>query len=377
MYIRERMTKKFGKVFQVELCLNHKKHCNTFRRKADIFIWAAKLAKENEDYENSYELGKKLKFIELADQWITKHAEVKKSESSVRKDKQMLRQYILPEFGEFNVCKITSEMIDDYVVILQKNTNLSNASINQHLAIMKTIFNYALNRKKYVKYNPVTSVDLLRVEPKKIDYWQIDEANRFLEANRNSNYFLLYMVALNTGMREGELLALKWDTIDFENNIITVCRTFQQCTNSIKDTTKSHKIRYIGINNEIYNLLLEANNQNAGKKELVFGNKNDRVPSPSTFTQKIFTKDIEKANVKKICFHDLRHTFATNYIIEGGNISDLQMILGHHELTTTKIYIHLEKNYLVSKMNVVKFGKDPEKFDENVIPINFKKESQI
>jgi site-specific recombinase XerD len=122
---------------------------------------------------------------------------------------------------------------------------------------------------------------------------------------------------------------------------------------------------------------VEAFQQNDGKRKLVFGNDQDQVPSLTSFVQKCFYRDIQRTGVKMIRFHDIRHTFATNYIIHGGRIEDLQLILGHSDLTTTKIYIHLAENYLRDKMDVVNFMASPPTDPHNVIDLNQRRQLKI
>ncbi|MFH1728619.1 MAG: tyrosine-type recombinase/integrase [Pseudomonadota bacterium] len=367
MYIRKIPTKKKGTMYQCDVCTNHQRFSKRFSRKVDAEMWAKQLELKKHETDFGEIKNKKMTFHEIASKWIAKHAEMKKAKSSVIKDKQILRQYLFPRFGKFDFRSISPEMIDDHIVYIKEIIQLSNSSVNQHLALMKTIFNYAIKRR-YARYNPVMAVDMLPLNQKEVEWWTLKDVEKFLNYQKDKKHYLRYLVGVNTGLRPGELFALKWSAIDFSNRLISIKRTYEHSTNSIKETTKGKKIRHIGINESIFEPLLEAFKANGNKYELVFGNELDRAISQTSFLQQCFYKDTMRIGMKKITFHAFcRHTFATNYIINGGRIEDLQNILGHSDLKTTMKYIHLSKNYLRDKMDVVNFSPTEDIQSQNII----------
>jgi site-specific recombinase XerC len=103
------------------------------------------------------------------------------------------------------------------------------------------------------------------------------------------------------------------------------------------------------------------------KGELVFMSNGSSL-DPDNFYKRNFQKDIEASGVERIRFHDLRHTFASHYMMSGGNLYDLQKILGHADIKTTERYAHLSLDYLAGRKNLVSFSEG-----DNVVEIDFKR----
>jgi integrase len=124
----------------------------------------------------------------------------------------------------------------------------------------------------------------------------------------------------------------------------------------------------------VENELPEFFNEKILFKDLAFGNGNNLASQIDNFYKYHFLKDIKKAGIKKIRFHDLRHTFASHYIINGGSLDNLQLILGHSNQQITRRYAHLTPGYLRDKMEVVNFcaTNNTTKYvqNENIIKLN-------
>jgi len=297
-------------------------------------------------------------FSELYDLWLTNHAKIKKASNSITKDKQVYRDYIDPFIGSIQAKLVSPTDIDNIVNHLKNKTGLSNNSINKILQIIKSLFNYGI-KKRHVLYNPVTSVEFLPVEPTAFDYWSNSEAEAFLRCTEskykeNRTPYLVYLTALLTGMRAGEIFALKWDSVDLARRLITIKRSTDKSTGKIKETTKSNKIRYVGINDDLFAEFTKHRNRNP-KSEFVFENNVGSFINHDNFKNRFFTKDMKDVGTKAIRFHDLRHTFASHYMMNGGNIYDLQKILGHSDVKTTMRYAHLAPDHIAHTANIVSF----------------------
>ncbi|MBF0361944.1 MAG: site-specific integrase [Oligoflexia bacterium] len=146
----------------------------------------------------------------------------------------------------------------------------------------------------------------MKCNPRTPTYWTKNEVIQFLNANKNSPLFELYLLALNTGMRRGELLGLRWDKVDLNDGRIEIARTRDRY--ELKETTKTRKIRYIFIRPEIVEVL-RRHKERELNKQYVFVLPDGRPINIHHLSERTFKADIRHAGVKVIRFHDLRTTF--------------------------------------------------------------------
>jgi integrase len=124
----------------------------------------------------------------------------------------------------------------------------------------------------------------------------------------------------------------------------------------LQDFTKSKRIRRIGINPQLDFELRKIKKQNPDS-DFVFTEKGMPI-SPDHFTSRKFSLFLKEAGVRNLRFHDLRHTFASHFMMNGGNIYQLQHVLGHTETSMTMRYAHLSESYLVEAASTVAFSAE-------------------
>ena len=155
------------------------------------------------------------------------------------------------------------------------------------------------------------------------------------------------LICLNTGLRVGEVCALRWENVDFETRRIHVEKTIERIyskeenkTIVIIDTPKSiTSVRTIPINSKLYNILKQIRGKSK-KTDFVLTGSSEHYVEPRNY-QYHFKEILKRNKVKKYKFHTLRHTFATNCIEAGMNIKFLSEILGHADVSITlNIYVH-------------------------------------
>jgi integrase len=358
-----RIKRKKGFVYRVKVWRDGKRYSKTFDRSEDAKEFHREIRLAGGELDLGYT------FSQAADEWIGNHAEVRKAPSSVRTDRQMLRDDILPQVGAMPLRDIAPKHIETMIGRLL-GQGMSHSSVNRRLELLRAIFYYAMKRRRAI-FNPVKVVGLLKVQQPPFDYWERHEASQFLEyisrkyEGRASDLSFLFKFAMNTGMRLGEILGLGWSDVDLGNKLIAVRRTYDSYQHKIKETTKGRKLRHVPINSAIYDDLVEMKAQRDG--ELVFstitGNPKDR----SNVTH-YFHRDSREAGVRRIRFHDLRHTYASHFMMNGGDIFHLKEILGHSDIKTTMRYAHLSKTFLIDKADTVCFTAD-----KNVIRVKFRK----
>ncbi len=176
----------------------------------------------------------------------------------------------------------------------------------------------------------------------------MSELNLILE-NTNENYLKnIFITGYYTGMRLGEILNMKWNWIDFEQNIIKVL-----CSESF--TTKSKKERIIPISQTLRNVLLNQFPKviNVDKNNFVFVRVSG-IKLNENFVSKQFKKSVRAAGLDdKIHFHTLRHSFASMLVQRGVSLYVVKELLGHEDLSTTQIYSHLQSQNLKDAVNLL------------------------
>ena len=368
MSIEIRKRKK-GTIYRVRWNQNGVKACRSFPRFHDAKLFWQEVKESDCGFEVA-----NFTFQKAADEWITKHAEVRKEPSSVYMDKNMLKQNILPHIGHLRLCNIQPRPLENWIHFLKQKKGLSNSTINRNIDVIKAIFNY-YHKRRAIYFNPASMVDKLRMDTKPFDFWSGQEVRLFLEYVKKKyehtaqhSTYVFYALALNTGARLGELLALTWSDVDFDNRLIAISKTFSGHVRKVKNTTKSHKVRHVPINSALIPVLENAY-KGHGNNELVL-TWSGTVIDPNNLRQRCFYNDLKGSGVKRIRIHDMRHTFASHYMMNDGNVFKLQAILGHSSLKMTQRYTHLSKTFLMDKIDVVSFTAE-----ENVIKVDFTKQA--
>ena len=345
----ETIRRKKGKIYRAVLYTNGQRKSRCFKRKYDAQKWL-------DDQQNLQSYGGgHLKFSEAAKLWLENHSKIRKAPGSHQGDQRMIESFE-PMFGHLDLDQITPELIERYIgKTLVKGRK--PATVNRYLECLRAILNYFV-KKRYLSFNPVSSVGLLPEPQGAYDYLSFEEAKTFLSyteqkyRDRNRWIYRLYLLAMNTGLRWGEIIALKWDRVDLANKRILVARSYCRFSKEIRETTKGKRIRHMGINQALLPELQDQYEENSKRHGLVFS-KNKKVLDRKNFFRDHFLKDLENAGMRKIRFHDFRHTFASHFMMNGGNLYDLQKLLGHQDISTTERYAHLSPESLVQKTELI------------------------
>lgn len=213
------------------------------------------------------------------------------------------------------------------------------------------IFNWGLENRiiRNVTQSPVYGFKITLKEEKRPETLKVEEMRKLLFQAKivNSKWFPIWAIALMTGMRNGELYALKWIDVDFERNLITVQRSFNKRTNELKCTKAGHW-RTVPISHELKILLFNIRISN--DKEFVL----PRVIEWRRGEQAKHLRDFcIKINLPSIKFHTLRACFATQLISSGVEPIKVMKVCGWQDLKTMARYIRLsgiEEASIVDKM---------------------------
>jgi len=228
--------------------------------------------------------------------------------------------------------------------------NLSPKTISILCVILKTAFKKAV-QWKLIPYNPMDAVEPPRIRHKEIQIWSEDEALKFLEVSRGSKYHVLFYLALKTGLRLGELLALEWRNVDLDKGEIYVMQTMVELPTGrcVQSPKTRRSIRRVPLDNKTLVLLKQHKKKcmetavklGIGKVKWVFWREQTQQPPTASAIQIAFHKLIKKAGVPDIKFHSLRHTHATFLLRQGIHMKIVADRLGHETVRMTDLYSHI------------------------------------
>lgn len=267
-------------------------------------------------------------------EWYT----ARRKQSSADKLKSILTLHIIPKFGEMKIESIRASHVMDYQTdLIQK---YSPSHVKKIHNILSALFNFGI-KMDYVKENPARIAGISGMDsPKHIDYWTLDEFKSFISHVDDLFYRTLFMTLYYSGLRRGEILALTWADIDFENNTINVDKSVLHKKVTTPKTDSS--TRKLMMPSHVMRLLLLMERDAAPTKPsyVVFGEFHDSISN--TTLARHYTKYIKISGVKRIRIHDFRHSHASYLINKGYLISIVAKRLGHSNPSTTlNVYSHL------------------------------------
>jgi excisionase family DNA binding protein len=211
------------------------------------------------------------------------------------------------------------------------------STINTYLKVLKCMFNVAITWG-YTQANPVCKVRMYsEAEARRDRVLTPEEEERLLKVSPKVLRSII-LVALNTGMRRGEILQLKWEDIDLENRSFSVKKT------------KSGKPRTIPINSRLLVELLKVKRENP-HSSFVF--TSPKTGGPFKTIRKCFESACKKAEIQKLRFHDLRRTFGSRLALAGVDLNRIKELLGHASIKTTEIYLHADSKDMREAVEVL------------------------
>lgn len=248
----------------------------------------------------------------------------------------LLRKYLLPYFGEFKLTEITRQMVQTFVA--QIGQRLSSKSVALVKNCLSKVFSTAIEWG-YVELNPATGVRLpARISKHEPIALTPDQIQR-LTAELREPCKSMVLIAVLTGMRRGELFALRWSAIDFEQKLIHVRESVYDGHFSSPKTRSS--FRKIPMSEALEQVFVRLKGADAASENLVFASKNGKTPlRPENVLKRIIHPACERLGLPKVGWHDLRHTSAT-LLHQHEPLRVAQEILGHSDLQTTLGYTHV------------------------------------
>ena len=289
------------------------------------------------------------KFEEYANTWITLTVPATCKPSTTSDYIGILKNHVLPVFGKSKTNEINRFMVKRF---LMKKTadGFASSTVTHMKNAIAGVLNLAID-DEIISVNPAHNVGKIFIrqsQKPKIDPYNMDELATLLDTCQSyfPRHYPPILTLARTGIRFGECLGLQWKDIDFNGRFITIERSLSK---GKIETPKSGQSRKVDMSQQLTNTLRELKHHRkvetlkrgwARMPEWVFVTLDGKSYHES-FIRRVFYKALNKASLRKIRIHDLRHAYATLRISKGDNIADVSKQLGHHSVKfTMDIYYH-------------------------------------
>ena len=281
-------------------------------------------------------------YLETATRWTTQRA----YETSFK--------HILPALGTKPIDEITKTDVRNLIASLVKKGQ-AKASIQICVSHLRSVLSHAVNDElllrnpalkcsRYYEQAPVRHEEIQPLNPEEVGLF----LTTVLNSRRSRKHYGLFLAAIHTGMRSAELAGLQWGDIDFNGKFLTVRRSW---VNGRIHRTKTNRIRRVDLSDALLEALMELKRhrrQEWLKKgvntipEWVFASETGQPPIMGNLKNRHFHQNLDRAGLRRIRLHDLRHTYASLLIQNGESLAYVRDQLGHSSIRlTVDTYAHL------------------------------------
>lgn len=305
----------------------------------------------------------KITLQEWVNIWLTEYKINDSRPSTLERYHGIYKNYIKnTELGVIKLKDLKSSNVQIYYNSLIKNKSKSPNIIKSMNKVIKAALNQA-QKEQFIILNPCNYVIMPKVEEnKEIEIFSLEDQKFFIDALNKHRLCALFKLALGTGLRLGEIIALKWIDINFKTSEVRVCRTFKRVakigvlegkkTEVIEQAPKTkYSARTVPIPSSII-IELKEHKKRQLQEKLLFGeayNDNGLIfsnelgePIDARNLTRSYKRILNKSNIPYKKFHALRHTYATRLFENGVPLKTIQILLGHSKLEiTSNIYTHV------------------------------------
>ena len=290
-------------------------------------------------------------FGQCADKWLNGYIKGMRLESTFERYQEILKNHVLPVLTNSPLDKISRADVRD-LLVSKIGEGYSRSTICVLRDVMNGVFNYAID-EEIVLSSPVTGItkrlELKRKRKNEIQSLTKEELFLFLNTcnQHYPDFYPFFLMAARTGMRLGELLAVRWGDVDFNSQFVLVSRSYRRGRFS---TPKNKKDRRVDMSDQLrqtLKALLHERKKEALQKglgevpELIFHRESGQVIEQN-YIRRVFKRILKKAELREIRIHDLRHTFASLLLSQGESPVYVKEQLGHSSIQiTVDIYGHL------------------------------------
>lgn len=287
--------------------------------------------------------GGSLRLFEYLERWLADSVRDTVRATTYENYSYLVRTYIVPSLGRVKLKALTPAHVQRFY-----REKLDSGLAPRTVQYLHTLLRKAL--KQAVKWgmvprNVTDAVDAPRPAKKETKYFSFDQAKAFLKVASEDRFWALYVLALSTGLRRGELLGLRWEDLDLEREVLRVRRSLTPDAKSYNQPKSVKGRRSVRLTlGAVEAMKLHKINQDREKtclgslwqeQGLVFPSSKGTPFNPSNLLNRSFKPLLRRAGLPMIRFHDLRHTFATLMFSNGEHPKIVQEILGHAQITLT------------------------------------------
>lgn len=265
--------------------------------------------------------------------------------------KHHVENHIIPSIGKVDLSKLTPAEIGNVYSNLITEKKLADGTVRDTHKVLTAALGQAVKWGMLIR-NPAAVVEKPKSARKELSVWNAEQARSFLEIAKKHREYLAFLLALGTGMRQGEILGLRWKDVDLKEGVIGVVQTLSHDGKELTPGAKTKSgNRTISIDAGLLKELREQKKRIAEDRLKSKGGYKDHdliiptskgTPITPRNLSRTFYGLLEQSNVPKITFHDLRHTHATLMLTQGVHPKVVAERLGHADMRTTlEIYSHV------------------------------------
>jgi integrase len=350
--IERRLSKTSGNSYRAKIRLKgYPIQSASFERLTDARKWVQQTEsaiREGRHFKTTE--SKRHTLAELIDRYIREVLPTKKS----AKDQAQQLRWWKTEIGSYLLADVSPSLLAECRdklgrEITKRSKPRSPASVVRYLAALSHVFTTAVKEWGWMEDNPMRKVTKPKESRGRVRFLSEDERVRLLKAcheSRNPYLYPVVVLALSTGMRQGEIMGLTWDNVDLNRG------------RAILHETKNDERRAVAITGHALELLKEPSRVRRIDSNFLFPSKiNRRKPIN---LRAPWEAALKRADVEEFRFHDLRHSAASYLAMNGASLAEIAEVLGHKTLQMVKRYAHLSEGHtasVVESMNNKIFGK--------------------
>lgn len=286
------------------------------------------------------------------DAWLKDTAKPKCSPTTYQRYETLVRIHIKPHVGAIKLQKLQAlqitHLMGEIARSIEKEETGRSPAWTQKMALtlLGNALRHAVHPLRLIPYNPCNGIAKAKPRDKEIQFLTAEQARQFLAANTKRRLYALFVLALGTGMRQGELLGLRWDAIDFEREQLTVRQSLAEVKSVfiLKEPKSKRSRRTIRLPACVVEALRDhrlAMQKEGHGSPFVFTTKHGSHISKSNLTRQVFRPALKAAGLPRVRFHDLRHSHASMLLNAGASIKAVSHRLGHSSVELTlRTYTH-------------------------------------
>ncbi len=269
------------------------------------------------------------------------HSDAKNEFSTTKAKRQILRDHIVPALGPLPLDRITFAVVEDF----KHRLTVSNKTKNNILTVLRRLLVLAFKRGVIAS---VPEFEWLAVTPGKFDYLTFEESDDLIEC-ASDEWRTMIMVGIRCGLRQGELLGLKWEHIDLKLKRIVVR---QSIVRGLTKGTKSRRVRVVDLGIEVARALAKHRHL---RGPYVFCDADGRHLTTGECKWPLYNA-CTAAGLRRIGWHVLRHTFCSQLAMRGASPQQIQKLAGHATLAMTERYMHLSPKVTADAVRLLDRG---------------------